>query len=115
MAIKFYMDQHIPRAITNGLRLRGVDILTTQEDGTEDAIDTVLLDRATELARVLFTFDDDLLVEAAHRHRLNKRFSGLIYAKLQDVSIGKCIRDLEIIATAGEPEELSDFVVYLPL
>ena len=115
MAIKFYMDQHIPRSITSGLRLRGVDVLTTQEDGTEEATDSALLDRATDLARVLFTFDDDLLVEASHRQKLNKHFSGLVYASLQDVSIGKCIRDLEIIAKAGEPAELSDFVVYLPL
>ena len=115
MAIKFYMDQHIPRAITSGLRLCGVDVLTAQEDGTEDVTDTVLLDRATELARVLYTFDDDPLVEASHRQKLNIPFSGLIYINLRDVSIGKCIRDLEIIAKAGESKELEDFVVYLPL
>jgi hypothetical protein len=29
--IKFYMDEHVPRAVTDGLRRRGVDVLTTQE------------------------------------------------------------------------------------
>ncbi len=33
MPIAFYMDEHIPMAITLGLRMRGVDILTAQEDG----------------------------------------------------------------------------------
>ncbi len=28
MALKLYMDHHVPRAITNGLRMRGVDVLT---------------------------------------------------------------------------------------
>lgn len=28
MAIALYMDHHAPRAITVGLRLRGVDVLT---------------------------------------------------------------------------------------
>ncbi len=28
------MDHHVSRAITNGLRLRGVDVLTAYEDGT---------------------------------------------------------------------------------
>lgn len=27
-----YMDAHVPFAITAGLRLRGVDVLTAQED-----------------------------------------------------------------------------------
>ncbi|HEX9962608.1 MAG TPA: hypothetical protein VGB00_16865 [Pyrinomonadaceae bacterium] len=32
MAVGIYMNVHIPRAITSGLRLRGVDVLTAQED-----------------------------------------------------------------------------------
>jgi predicted nuclease of predicted toxin-antitoxin system len=62
MSIALYMDQHVPRAITNGLRLRGVDVLTAHEDGTSELDDASLLDRATELKRVLFTQDDDLLI-----------------------------------------------------
>jgi hypothetical protein len=45
--------------------LRGVDVLTVQEDGRAGASDAAVLDRATELGRVLFTQDDDLLVEAS--------------------------------------------------
>ena len=59
------MDHHVPRAITTGLRLRGVDVLTAYEDGASELPDPALLDRASELGRVLFTQDDDLLAEAA--------------------------------------------------
>jgi hypothetical protein len=31
MPIPLYMDQHVPRAITTRLRLRGVDVLTAFE------------------------------------------------------------------------------------
>jgi hypothetical protein len=41
------MDVHVPRAITEGLRLRGVDVLTAQADGTAELFDDKLLDRAT--------------------------------------------------------------------
>jgi hypothetical protein len=34
MPLGLYMDVHIPKAITNGLRLRGVDVLTSQQDKT---------------------------------------------------------------------------------
>ena len=32
MSVALYMDEHVHRAITVGLRLRGVDVLTAQED-----------------------------------------------------------------------------------
>ena len=47
------MDVHVPRAITEGLRLRGVDVLTAQEDRTARLTDAELLDRAAALDRVL--------------------------------------------------------------
>ena len=67
MGIALYMDVHIPRAITLGLRMRNVDVLTAQEDGADILPDPNLLDRATQLDRVIFTFDDDFLAEAAKR------------------------------------------------
>ncbi|HKQ77688.1 MAG TPA: hypothetical protein VJ810_28590 [Blastocatellia bacterium] len=36
MGVKLYMDVHIRCAVTQGLRLRGVDVVTAQEDGTEE-------------------------------------------------------------------------------
>ena len=111
----FYIDAHIPRAITLGLRMRKIDVLTAQEDGADTLPDPELLDRATKLNRVLFTFDDDLLVEAAKRQREHKSFSEVIYAHPLRISIGHCIQDLELIAKAGEPEDLKNHVVYLPL
>lgn len=111
----FYMDAHIPRAITLGLRMQKIDVLTAQEGGADTLPDPELLDRATKLNRVLLTFDDDLLVEAAKRQREHKSFSGVIYAHPLCISIGHCIQDLELIAKAGEPEDLKNHVVYLPL
>ena len=58
------MDVHVPAAITRGLVLRGVDVLTAQIDDTTELEDPDLLDRATELGRVLFSQDEDLLTKA---------------------------------------------------
>jgi hypothetical protein len=115
MAIALYMNQHVPRAVTVGLRLRGVDVITAYEDGASDMDDPELLDRAGELERVLFTQDDDLLVEATRRQREGIPFRGVIYAHQLRVSIGTCVHDLEIIAKAGEPEDLINGVQFLQL
>lgn len=115
MPVSLYMDAHIPQAITLGFRVRTVDVLTAQEDGAENLSDPELLDRATELDRVLFTFDDDLPREASKRQRENTSFSGVIYAHPLRVTIGQCVRDLELIAKAGEPEDVRNRVEFLPL
>ena len=70
------MDVHIRRAVTSALRLRSVDVLTAQEDGATQLDDDLLLQRATELGRVLVSQDEDLLREGAHPLRDGTRFSG---------------------------------------
>lgn len=53
------MDEHVPRAITEGVRRRGVDVLTVQADDAGGSDDVVVLDRAMVLSRVVVTNDDD--------------------------------------------------------
>jgi len=115
MALGFYMDEHIPRPITAGLRARGVDVLTVQEDGRRAEADPAILDRSTELGRVLFAFDADMLREATRRQRTGGQFSGLVFAHPTRISVGACIRDLEFIAKAGDLEDLANQIIYLPL
>jgi hypothetical protein len=64
---------------------------------------------------VLFTQDDDLLSEAANRIREYVSFYGVINAHQLRVSIGICVNELEIIAQAGEPEDVIGRVQFLPM
>ena len=109
------MDQNVPRSITTGLRSIGVDVITAQEDGSSEMGDSELLERAGELERVLFTHDDDLVVEGTKRQKLGMHFHGVIYAHQLRISIGRCIQELELIAKAGEPEDLVNRIQFLPL
>jgi predicted nuclease of predicted toxin-antitoxin system len=115
MAVGLYMDVHVRRAVTVELRLRGVDVLTAQEDGAGEFDDPRLLERASALGRVLFTHDDDLLREAARRQETGEKFAGVIYAHQLNLTVGQCIEDLELITEATEPAEWINRVVYLPL
>ncbi len=85
MSVKLYMDVHVRRAVTDGLRLRQVDTVTAQEDGASELPDAALLDRARTLGRVLFTKG------------------------------GECVADLKLIAKAYRPEDMIDRVEFLPL
>jgi hypothetical protein len=64
-AIRFYMDQHYPAPISQGLRRHGINVLTTQEAGNCGLSDPDQLAFATAEGRVLVTFDPDFL--ALHR------------------------------------------------
>ncbi len=114
MPVALYMDHNVPRSITTSLRLRGVDTLTAFEDGAQEMDDSSLLDRATELKRVLFTQDDDLLTEAAIRQRKGIYFCGVIFAHQLNTTIGACVNDLELIAEAGNLQDFENRVEYLP-
>lgn len=115
MSLALYMDVHVRRPVTTGLRRRQVDVLTAQEDNTDRWDDPDLLDRAMALGRVLFSQDDDLLVEAVRRQRIGKPLAGIIYAHQQSITVRQCIEDLELLAKACEPSELENRVVFLPL
>lgn len=115
MSVKLYMDVNVRRVIAFSLRLRGVDVLTAQEDGAQRLPDPELLDRATELDRVLFTHDRDLLREARQRQKDGRHFAGVVYAHQLRISIGQCINDLELFAKVNEPEDFIGLVEYLPL
>jgi hypothetical protein len=115
MSVKLYMDHHVDVAITEGLRRRGIDVLTCQEDGTTAWDEERLLERATQLGRVLFSRDDDLLGIAHRWQTTNRSFAGLAYGHQLDLSIGQAIRDLELIASVYDPDDMRDRVEYLPL
>ncbi len=77
MPIALYMDEHIHSSITVGLRFREVDVLTVQEDKHSGISDSLLLDRATALQRVVFSQDQDFLMEAQRRQIEDILFAGV--------------------------------------
>jgi len=99
------MDVHVRTEVTEGLRRRAVDVLTAQEDGNPTLVDPALLDRATALNRVVFTQDEDFLIEAVKRQRRGSDFMTVIYGHQLRVSIAQCINDLELFAKAATAEE----------
>jgi hypothetical protein len=113
--VRFYADENVNGAIVRGARRRGVDILTAVEDRYAGKPDPEIMDRATVLGRALFTQDEDLLAEAARRQANGIAFSGVLYAQQDQVSIGQCVRDLELAALAGSAEDFADQVYFSPL
>jgi predicted nuclease of predicted toxin-antitoxin system len=115
MSVSFYVDEHVHGAIIHGLRRRGVDLLTVQDDGYGQEDDPILLDRALTLERVMVTQDKDFLREGARRQVAGEPFAGVAYAAQDLNAIGRYVTDLELIAKIDDLVDWMNQVKYLPL
>lgn len=106
--IKFYTDEHVPKAVVNGLRQRGVESLTVVEAGTLGAGDEEHLEFARREGRVLFTQDDDFL----RLHSSGSPHAGLVYAP-QQTPVGTAIRGLLLVYDLLTPEEMKGHVEFV--
>jgi hypothetical protein len=112
--LSFYMDHHVHRAITVGLRTRGIDVITALEDGSHELPDESVFERTVALNRVLFTQDQDFLAIAARWQRSSRAFPGMVYAIQQRIDIGRTIEYLELIAHLKTADEMQNSIEFIP-
>ena len=115
MSLRLYFDHHVPRAIAVGVQQRGIDVLTAEADGSADREDEFLLQRATDLGRVVFTQDRDFLALAAAWQHTRREFTGMVYAHQMRITIGAAIQDLVLIASLMHPDDMRNRVEFVPL
>ena len=106
--IKFYMDEHVPRAVTEGLRRRGVEVLTAQDAGMMTAEDEQHLVLALGEGRVIFTQDADFL----RLHAAGRPHAGIVYAP-QGTAVGTIVRSLMLVFDVLTPEDMPSHVEFV--
>lgn len=106
--IEFYTDERVSKADVQGLRQRGVDVLTVSEAGLRSAPDEEHLERARMEERVIFTQDDDFL----RLHASGAGHAGIVFAP-QGTPTGKIIRGLMLIHEVLSKDEMVGHVEYL--
>lgn len=70
------MDENVQEAISEGLRLRGIGVLSVREGGFGGRDDSAVFQRANSLGRVLFSRDSDLILEAVRSQECFGRING---------------------------------------
>src|SRR6476660_4071834 len=115
MAVALYFYVHVDHAIVGQLRLRQVDVLTAQEDGADRLTDEMLLERASQLGRPLVTHDIQFNAMAQNWQSQGRPFCGMVFGHLMQVSIGQCVKDLELIAKATDRQDWVSAILRLPL
>lgn len=90
--VRFYTDEHIATAVVKGLRLHGVEVVSTAEAGMLGASDLAQLAFAAQEGYVLCTQDADFL----RLHRAGATHAGIVYAR-QGQSVGEVVRGLLLV------------------
>jgi predicted nuclease of predicted toxin-antitoxin system len=106
--LKFHLDESVSNAIAKGLRIRGIDVKMSSEEGLFGASDQEQLAYALSQGRVVFTFDDDFLVLSS----MGLEHCGIIYSR-QGQSIGKIISNLVLIWECLDPDYMYRNVEFL--
>lgn len=108
--MKIYADENIERSIIEGLRRRKIEVVSTRELGYLSKSDEFHLKKASELKAVILTHDIDF-VRMASNSGVNH--SGIIFSHPKTVSIGQCIRGVELIASILTEEDMENHIEFL--
>lgn len=107
--IRFHLDEHVARAVAEGLRRLGIDATTTADASLLGADDAEQAAFGLAHDRVIFTEDDDLLVWSA----AGKPHAAIVYCHQNTRSIGQIVRALELIWEVYEPVEMKNRVEFI--
>jgi predicted nuclease of predicted toxin-antitoxin system len=107
--ICFLLDEHVPSAVTNGLRQRGVDAISVQDAGQCGLADLDLLQFAKMNGRVLVTFDTDFLALASK----GMNHAGVVWCTASKYKIGPLIQSLMLVHAALTPDGMRNHVEYI--
>lgn len=115
MEIRLYIDEDaMARALVNGLRARGFDVLTVLEAGMKGRDDPAQLAYATQQGRVIYTFNVGHFCQL-HTEYLEqgKTHSGIIVVPRQKYSIGEQLRKLAGFISSTTAEEMKNRLHFL--
>jgi len=108
--MKIFADENIERSIIDGLRRRKIEVISVIELGYEGLPDEFHIQKAYEIKAVILTHDFDFL-RIASKPGINH--CGIIFAHSKNVSIGQCIRGVELIINILTVEDMKNHVEFL--
>lgn len=107
--IRFYLDENVPTEVGRQLSLSGIDAVTVRELGELGSDDPSHLRRATELARMLCTHDQDFLRLAAE----GAEHAGIAFSPQYQASIGGWVRELRALHARLDAVQVRNRVFFL--
>jgi hypothetical protein len=106
--VRFLLDEHVPYAVAEALRRRGIDVATPADAGLLGAADEAYLAYARDTERIVVTADSDFL-------RLHRELphAGIAFSGRHGRTVGQLVAGLVLIYEALEASEIVGRVEFL--
>lgn len=104
----FYTNESVNIAVAEGLKRRGVKVITARDAGNLGLSDEEQFEYARQKGMVIVTHDDDFLSlysELEHK--------GIVFLHQQKNSIGDMIRNLKLLWDVVEQKDMKNHVEFL--
>ena len=113
--VRFYFDNHMARAVADGLRRHGIDVQTSHQAGRSRFPDDELIRLATADGRVVVTQDEDFKALAADFQTRGEEFAGIVYCDPGKYTgrPGLLIQDLRILHGVYTADDMRNRLEYL--
>lgn len=109
--LRFYLDENVPIAVAEQLSLLDIDVVSARSQDQLGDTDINHLQRATEMGRVLCTYDQDFLRIASQ----NVSHARIAFALQYGATIGGWVRALRGLHAQLSAEAIVNQVKYLSL
>ena len=110
--LRGYADEHVKAAVVEGIRRRGMEVVTVQERGQRQADDEALLGAATAEGRLMLTNDQDFLRLHSAWMAAGRKHAGIVYWQ-GELGIGVTIRRIVQYAIEARAEDAVNRVKFL--
>lgn len=104
----FYTNESVNIAVAEGLKRRGVKVVSARDAGNLGLSDKEQLDYATRNNFVIVTHDDDFLSMA-----MKFEHKGIVYVHQQKYRVGDLIRRLKLLGDIAEQKDMVNHVEFL--
>jgi predicted nuclease of predicted toxin-antitoxin system len=115
--LRLLTDEDVHGDIVRGLLRRqpALDLIRVQDVGLIQTPDNIILDWAAQQGRVVVSVDKKTLaVDVWERVVRGLPMSGVVILRTL-LTIGQAINELELVALGGNPDDLRNQVIYLPM
>jgi predicted nuclease of predicted toxin-antitoxin system len=104
----FYTNESVNLAVAEGLKRRGVKVITARDAGNLGLSDDEQLEYAKRGNLVIITHDDDFLSLA-----MGLEHKGIVFVHQQKYSIGDLIRNLKLLWDTVEQKDMKNHTEFL--
>jgi len=111
--IALYSDESVDHRVVQGLRRRGVDVLSAADEGLLGASDEDQIRHAVDSSRILLTSDVDHLVLARRWSEEGKPHRGIVFLHQRRLTVGRAIFGIDALVRAVPDDAFANTVRFV--